>query len=124
MLAPSGEAQTSRPDLVVSGLSARGSLVSGRSVTATMTTRNRGLRRAASSRTRLYLSRDRSLSSLDKLLGGAPIPTLEPGQSVARTLTVMVPATNPPGGQLLACADGERAVTEAARRTTAGPCRT
>lgn len=114
MLAPvGGGAATPRPDLVVSSLSAKGSLVSGRSVTATITTRNAGQRRAAASRTRLHLSRDRSLSSLDKLLGSVSVPALDPGQSVSRTLTITVPATSPPAGELLACADGGRAIPEA-----------
>ena len=114
LLAPAvGAAATPRPDLVVSSLSARGSLVSGRSVTATITTRNAGQRRASASRTRLYLSRDRALSSLDKLLGGVSVPALNPGQSVSKTLTVTVPVTSPPAGALLACADGGLAVAEA-----------
>ena len=114
MLAPAGASTAPpRPDLVVSSLSARGSLVSGRSVTVTITTRNAGQRRAGASRTRLYLSRDRSLSSLDKLLGGVSVPALSPGQSVLRRIAVTVPATSPPAGELLACADGGRAVAEA-----------
>jgi len=115
VLAPipaAGIAASPGRDLVVSGLSARGSLVAGSAVTATVTTQNIGSRRASGSTTRLYLSRDGRLSADDRRIGSALIPALDPGQSVARTIKATVPATTPAAGRVLACADDNRAVAE------------
>ncbi|HEX6710911.1 MAG TPA: CARDB domain-containing protein [Rubrobacter sp.] len=101
-----------RPDLVISSLSASGSLTVGSSVTAMVTTRNIGQRRAGASTTRLYLSRDRTWSTDDKILASASIPALDPGKAVTRELKARVPTTTPSAGELVACADAGHKVTE------------
>src|SRR5438046_248245 len=90
--AASGTAAAARPDLVVSSLSVTGSLTPGATVKATFTTRNRGTVGAGSSTTRLLASVDRRNSADDLALGQVSIPTLAPGASVTKTLSVKVPS--------------------------------
>lgn len=98
-------AATPRPDLTVSALTAKGSLVPGSRIRMTVTTRNSGAAPSKASTTRLYLSRDGRRSSDDRSLASTRIPGLAPGRSVTRTLAATVPATSPPAGRLLGCAD-------------------
>src|SRR5205085_7042965 len=100
------------PDLVLSSLSATGSLAPGGTVNATFTTRNRGTVGAGSSSTRLFASVDRTRSADDVGLGVVSIPALAPGASVTKTLSVKVPSGSR-GGELLACADAAKVVAEA-----------
>ena len=107
----SGAAAAALPDLTVSTITATGSLTPGSKVTATVTTRNAGTLRAPASTTRLFASKDQFRGTDDIVLGQAAVPALNPGASATTTIIARVPATST-NGELIACADATRVVTE------------
>ncbi len=110
-----------RPDMRISAISGKGSLGAGSRIAVTVTTTNAGTAGARASRTRLYLSRDGRRSTDDRRLPTARIPAVGRGKSVRTAIKAMVPATAPPMGRILACADDTRVVAEARE---ANNCRT
>jgi subtilase family serine protease len=104
------------PDLIVAAVSAPPvQRDPGGTFSVTSTTANVGLLAAPSSRTRFYLSTDRTHAGATvRLFGAVAVPDLIAGAEHRTTRTVTIPDTAPQGTyHLLACADDLRAVDEA-----------
>src|SRR5262249_42226565 len=89
------------------------SAVAGTSFSVTDTVQNTSRIAAGPSRTQYYLSLDSVKDGGDKLLGGRAVPALGANGTSTGTVSVLIPASTPPGTSLLlACADALGAVTE------------
>ena len=110
------------PDLKISKLDVNGSPAAGQPLTAALTIRNAGRRRAQASATAVVLSRDARRSSDDRRLGTAKAKALAPRKAGKATLRLTVPAGTEPGPyRLIACADAAKRVKESNERNN---CRT
>jgi hypothetical protein len=112
---PGATVTVTRPDLVVSGLSAPPATARpGGKFSVISTAKNLGSVASASSTTRYYLSLDGVRSAGDKLLSGSrSVAGLAPGASQSGTVTVTVPTSTIPNTYvLLACADDLSKVVE------------
>jgi Extensin-like protein C-terminus/CARDB len=115
----SGAAAAGKADLAQSSVSRSTSVVAaGGLLEVGDAVRNRGDSVARRSRTRFYLSRDRSRGSGDiRLNGSRPVPRLRPGQASAGTTAARVPVTAPLARfHVLACADDLTVVPESRAR--------
>jgi hypothetical protein len=104
-----------RPDLVEIALTSPPAQAKpGTGFSVSHTVRNQGTATAGSSKTRFHLSLDTQKSAGDRLLTGVhAVPSLAPGATSSRTLTVTVPTGTPSGTYfVLACADDIQAVAE------------
>ena len=109
---PAGAA--SLPDLVIKSLSSnKASVEQGAALQVTDRTFNRGAKRAGSSATRHYLSKDRSRSKGDVQVGGRRVPRLRPSRGSTGTTQVTIPSNLTPGNWfVISCADAGKAVRE------------
>jgi len=109
---PVAAAEFSKPDLVITGITAPSSAVPGGKVTLSTTVKNTGSGYSSYSYTSLYLSRDTVIDPSDSYLGKVYLSSLSPGGS----RTVSYSATIPPGSAgvyyVLAKADGSERITE------------
>jgi subtilase family serine protease len=108
-------APVARPDLVETALTTPPALARpGTGFSLSHTVRNQGAATAAASTTRFRLSRDTQKTADDLLLTGThAVPSLAPGATSSRTLTVTIAAGTPFGTYfVLACADDAQTVTE------------
>ena len=102
----------SGPDLRVSGLEAQERAASPGELRVPTTVRNAGNRRAAASRTRYFLSRDRERGG-DVRLATARVAAIRPGRSRKGTAALSLPAGLRIGGwHVIACADALGTVQE------------
>jgi RHS repeat-associated protein len=105
------------PDLTIAKLAVTGSPAPGQSLTAALTVRNAGRRRAQASATAVVLSRDARRSSDDGRLGGGRAKALAPRRTGKATLRLAVPAGTAAGAyRLIACADAAKRVKESDER--------
>jgi subtilase family serine protease len=103
------------PDLVVTSLTASGTVGAGMPFTVTDTTRNQGGGPAAASTTAFYLSANGVLDGADVLLGSRAVAALGPGLSQAASTTLTMPADTLAGTYyLLARADAGDVLAESA----------
>jgi subtilase family serine protease len=89
-------------------------MAAGKKFDVTDTVQNQGGVAASSSSTRYYLSKDPQKGADDvKLSGSHSVPTLAPGATHTKTVSVGIPPSAPAGVYyVLACADDNTAVTE------------
>jgi hypothetical protein len=80
---PAGQA----PDLVLSEVSAPASVAVAQPVRATTQVCNQGTAPSAAATVSFFLSLDASITATDSLLGGAPVPELQPGACAPVELT-------------------------------------
>jgi subtilase family serine protease len=114
-LAAAATVVVGRPDLVETAVTNPPAAARpGTSFSVTGTVRNQGQVTAASSTTRFHLSTDAQKSSGDRqLTGSRSVPSLAPGATITKTVTVTIPSATPPGTyRVLACADDTKAVAE------------
>ena len=79
----------------------------------TQVTRNIGSASAAASNTRFYLSRDKTKSDDDILLGGTRIPSLVRGGLFSGTATITtIPSSATGVYHIIACADDREVIKE------------
>lgn len=112
---PAQAAHAVGPDLLVVGISEPPAAAAvGTSFTVTDTTTNSGDTTAGASTTRYYLSVDQFRNSGDRLLvGGRPVPTLDPTASNTGSRSVKIPNNAALGNfYLLACSDDLLVVAE------------
>lgn len=112
---PGATVTVTRPDLVVSAVSAPPATAArGAKIAITDTTQNPGAVAAASTKTRYWLSRDGVKSANDLLLTGSRgVRALAAGAGHTGTAKVTVPKTTPPDAYfVLACADDTGQVVE------------
>jgi hypothetical protein len=115
--ASAGTVAVSGPNLTVSAVSNPPASVSvGSGFSVTDTTRNGGTATAGASATAYWISSDRAFSSEDRQLTGTrAVASLAAGVTSRGTRTAKVPAGTPAGVYyLLACADHQKRVAEAA----------
>jgi hypothetical protein len=100
------------PDLVVSSLSAQGSVKAGSTINISDTTANNGTGTAASSTTRFYLSIDSAIGG-DTQLGSRTVPSLSAGSSSSGRTVVTIPAGTTKGNYyIIAEADADKKISE------------
>jgi hypothetical protein len=110
---PASAGDAGAPDLVVSALSAAGSVLAGTALSVSDTTRNQGTAAAGASTTRFFLSRDAVLDASDVVLGQRPVGSLAAGGGSAGSSSLTIPATTTAGSyHLLVQADGAAGVAE------------
>jgi hypothetical protein len=101
------------PDLVVSALSAPGSVLAGDRLSINDTTRNQGDAAAGASTTRYFLSRDATLDTGDAVLGSRALGSLAAGAASSSSTSVTIPTATSAGSYyLLARADADGGVGE------------
>lgn len=101
------------PDLVVSALSAAGSVLAGTALSASDTTRNQGGAGAGASTTRFFLSRNAVLDAGDVTLGQRALGSLAAGGGSSGSSSLTIPANTTAGSYyLLVQADGAGGVAE------------
>jgi subtilase family serine protease len=100
------------PDLVVSSLSAQGSVKAGSTINISDTTANNGTGTAASSTTRFYLSTDITIGG-DTKLGERTVPSLSATSSSSGRTSVIIPAGTAKGNYyIIAVADADNGINE------------
>jgi hypothetical protein len=101
------------PDLVVSALSAAGSVAVGTGFSVNDTTRNQGTAASGASTTRFFLSRDTILDPGDVVLGHRAVGALAAGGASSGSSNLAVPATTTAGSyHVLAQADAAGGMAE------------
>ena len=101
------------PDLRITFVGAPTSAGAGAVISVTDITRNSGGGAATASTTKLYLSRDTTVSTDDIVLGSRAVPALDPNAFDRLVTQVTIPAGTAPGAWfVIARADSEGAVAE------------
>ena len=113
---PAAAQATTRPDLTVSALTLSSrDVVQGATVRVAETTRD-ARATAAATRTGYWLSRDRTHSASDRLLGKRAVPKLAPARTSPYSRSWTIPATTGTGTwYVVACADTTHRVRESAK---------
>jgi RHS repeat-associated protein len=102
------------PDLTVSKLQASGSAAPGQQLTATVTVKNAGGKKAKASQTAFVLSKDAKRSNDDRRLTTGNVKALAPRKTAKSTVHLTIPAGTPAGVyHVVACADARKKVKEA-----------
>jgi subtilase family serine protease len=110
------------PDLVVTAVSGPASVVAGDGVSAGDTTMNQGGAAVAASVTRFYLSSNTALDAGDILLASRAVPPLGAGASHTGSVMLTIPAATSAGTYvIIAAADGDLAIAEAAENNNTRP---
>jgi uncharacterized protein YkwD len=111
----------SRPDLVITTVSAPGTCSPGGKVSVPATVRNAGPAGASSSYVSFYLSTDTALDAQDAYLGRTSVPSLSSGAERSVTASLGIPSGTREGSYVVcAVADGTKVVTEGNEENNAG----
>jgi subtilase family serine protease len=103
------------PDLIVTTLAAPASAVAGSAMTGSDTTMNQGGDVTPASVTNYYLSLNATLDGGDLLIGTRQVLSLAANASQAGAVSLTIPAATAPGTYtIIAKADGDEAIVEAA----------
>jgi subtilisin family serine protease/subtilase family serine protease len=110
------------PDLIVTVLTAPASAVAGSTIAVNETTLNQGGEPTPASVTTFYLSLNTTLDGGDVLIGTRQVPSLAANASNAGPVSLTIPASTAPGTYtIIAKADGDDAIVEAAENNNTRP---